>query len=110
MSTNTRYIVKFENGKITVNGTTYTGTVGTNFNNVNRPSMRLFNFLSNTSVDSRWWHGRLYRFDIDMVNNETGEITPYRHYVPAKRKSNNDILLWEKVLGIGWWTKDCTGA
>lgn len=110
MSTNTRYIVKFENGKVTVNGTAYTGTTGTAFKTVNRPCMQIFHFFSNTYSDSRWWHGKLYRFDIDMVNDETGDVTPYRRYIPVKQRSNNSILLWDKVLGISWWTKDCTGG
>jgi hypothetical protein len=110
MTTDTRYIVKFENGKVTVNGTAYTGTAGTAFYTVNRPSMQLFHFYTNTSSDSRWWHGKLYRFDIDMVNNETGDVTPYRRYIPVKLKSNNSILLWDKVLGISWWTSNCTGG
>ena len=110
MSTNTRYIVKFENGKITVNGTAYTGTTGGAFASVNRPCMQLFHFYSNTTSDSRWWHGKLYRFDIDKINNVTNEAIPYRHYIPVKRKSNNQILLWDKVLGMEWWTGNCTGG
>lgn len=110
MSTNTRYIVKFENGKVTVNGTAYAGTVGTAFITVNRPCMQLFHFYSNTSSDTRWWHGKLYRFDIDMVNDETGDVIPYRRYIPVKLKSDNSIKLWDKVLGISWWTSNCTGG
>ena len=103
-----KYTIVFENDKITVDGTVHTtGTTGTGFYYVSLYPIRLFNFYTGTTQDTRFWKGRLYSLIVGYSSGN-GII---RDFIPVQRISDSKYGLWDKVGGTFYvGTGTFTGA
>jgi hypothetical protein len=96
-STGVKYTVIAENGKITLNGTTYTGTAGTASGAWTYPVCSLFNLNQGTGQQSQFWHGKLYFLEIERKNPHGGQWRIEMYLVPVRRTSDNAYGLWDKI-------------
>ena len=102
-NTNTRYTITFERDKITVDGTGYTGTVGTAFTAYSAAPIRLFNFCTALQADTRYWTGKLYSLKVELNG------VKIKDYIPVQRIADSKYGLWDKVsgtfyVGVGTFT------